>query len=157
VVPKGMIMGRGHHRWAGGLRWIHNVDEALSLPAEYQNDMKTWLHKKILVCSKSGCWLWCGVKDRGGYGQINLKGTTARAHRLSYVLYRGAVGGSVVMHSCDTPACVNPSHLSLGTNLDNIADAVTKGKFAGNGKRLLGRNHPNYKHGRYSQYDKPGL
>lgn len=81
-----------------------------------------------------GCWLWQASLYHNGYGQVcigrNLDGTqhNAQAHRVAYVLAHGDIpAGKVVMHSCDTPACVNPAHLSLGTQRDNLRDAVTRG------------------------------
>lgn len=84
----------------------------------------------------SGCWLWQAGTFKNGYGQFALdrqsgKLRVTQAHRVSFVLFTGAdvPPGAVVMHSCDVPACVNPTHLSLGSQADNIADAVAKGKF----------------------------
>jgi hypothetical protein len=77
------------------------------------------------------CWLWAGCKDRDGYGVISDVGRTLGAHRVSYEMHhRPLPPGSVVMHSCDTPACVNPAHLSLGTKRTNAADMTNKGRRA---------------------------
>ena len=83
-----------------------------------------------------GCWLWTAGRFPRGYGMVNLgrdmrgKQFTTYAHRVAYVLTHGPIpAGAVVMHSCDTPACVNPSHLSLGTQGDNIRDAAHKGRL----------------------------
>lgn len=84
----------------------------------------------------SGCWLWQAAKYPRGYGMVNLgrdmrgKQFTTYAHRVSYVLAKGPIEpGQVVMHQCDTPACVNPAHLVLGTQADNLADCRSKGRF----------------------------
>lgn len=84
-----------------------------------------------------GCWLWHAGKFAKGYGMFNIgryvngKQHTEYAHRVAFVLSHGDIPpGLVVMHSCDTPACVNPSHLSLGTQTDNVADAYKKGHYA---------------------------
>ena len=82
-----------------------------------------------------GCWLWLAGKYPGGYGMVNL-GRDARgrqhteyAHRVAYVLTAGDIpAGAVVMHACDTPACVNPAHLSLGSQGDNNRDMARKGR-----------------------------
>ena len=75
------------------------------------------------------CWLWVGSVDGSGYGQLSINGRSWRAHRLFYLLAFGVdPRGSVVMHKCDTPRCVQPGHLVLGTQRDNIADRHAKGR-----------------------------
>lgn len=80
----------------------------------------------------SGCWLWLGPKDQDGYGifsSTRLK--VQRAHRAAWVLVNGSIPtGLCVLHSCDVPCCVNPDHLWLGSNLDNVKDRTNKGRSA---------------------------
>jgi hypothetical protein len=78
----------------------------------------------------SGCWLWTGARFKTGYGGLRAdNGRTVRAHRFSYELRRGPIPpGLDVMHACDVRLCVNPAHLSIGTRLDNMRDAVAKGR-----------------------------
>ena len=76
-----------------------------------------------------GCWIWQGAKDRDGYGVIADGGRTHAAHRVGFELFKRPLPpGSLLMHSCDTPSCVNPAHLSIGTKRTNAADMTAKGR-----------------------------
>lgn len=80
------------------------------------------------VHKSEGCWLWMGAKQTHGYGDFAMtrKGHVL-AHRLSFAMANGAIDDSLcVMHRCDTPACVNPTHLLLGTLRDNWDDMRAK-------------------------------
>lgn len=75
------------------------------------------------------CWLWMGGVTHNGYGRFKFEGKTRRAHRYSFVQHRGEIPrGYDVLHSCDTPSCVNPDHLFLGTHQDNMIDRSAKGR-----------------------------
>jgi hypothetical protein len=87
-------------------------------------------HAKFKVDPDSGCWLWTGSIN-GGYGHMGLwpryRGL-AKAHRVSWQLYRGEVPeGALVLHRCNVRRCVNPDHLYLGTPKDNAQDALHSG------------------------------
>ena len=80
------------------------------------------------VNRSSGCWVWTGAKNRTGYGIIG-HGPTLRAHRVAYELTFGPIPqGMYVLHSCDNPSCVNPAHLFLGRQADNLQDMKRKGR-----------------------------
>ena len=88
--------------------------------------MKTFWDK---VNKTISCWEWQGGKDRDGYGHIRIEGKLWQAHRFSSLLDGKDPKGYVVMHTCDNPGCVNPAHLSLGTQKDNIKDMIQKGRY----------------------------
>lgn len=80
----------------------------------------------------AGCWEWLGNRNYAGYGVVNVKFTKQMAHRVSYMLSRGAIPkGISVLHRCDNPGCVRPDHLFLGTQADNNADMLAKGRARG--------------------------
>lgn len=75
--------------------------------------------------------MWTAGKDRNGYGGIKIAGKQLRAHRVAWEIEYGPVpDGMCVLHRCDTPACVNPEHLFLGTMADNMNDKEAKGRGA---------------------------
>jgi hypothetical protein len=87
-------------------------------------------HASYLPEPNSGCWLWLGT-ERGsnGYGAIKVDGSLIQAHRYSWQLHKGQIpAGSLVCHSCDVPACVNPNHLFLGDHQANSDDKYRKGR-----------------------------
>lgn len=88
--------------------------------------------KDGLVHPKVGkCWLWLGGVYPNGYGYFRIGGKSVYAHRYSYSLHNGRIENNLhVCHTCDTKICVNPSHLFLGSNDDNRADSVAKGRQA---------------------------
>lgn len=78
----------------------------------------------------SGYWLWTAGLDGGGYGQMGKgKYKKLKAHRLSYEIHYGQIPtGMSVLHKCDIPSCVNPDHLFLGSQQDNMRDMKLKGR-----------------------------
>lgn len=77
------------------------------------------------------CWLWTGSTDGRGYGQLSSMHAKSpvKAHRVSWELANGPIpDGLSVLHACDTPGCVRPDHLFVGTQRDNMRDAAEKGR-----------------------------
>ncbi len=79
--------------------------------------------------SHTQCWLWLPGKAVGPYGKAEMFGKQWLAHRLAFVLTHGTIPDElVVRHECDTPLCVKPQHLLLGTHYDNVLDKVQRGR-----------------------------
>jgi hypothetical protein len=92
---------------------------------------KTRFLKKFKQESENECWLWIGSKDYYGYGTFWLNGKPEQSHRISYQLSKGEIPkGIKVLHKCDNPSCVNPNHLFLGTQKDNMSDCKNKGRIS---------------------------
>ncbi len=91
----------------------------------------------------SGCWLWTRAIVRKGYGTVAGDGKLIHAHRWSWILHKGEIPhGMCVCHRCDTPACVNPDHLFLGTNQDNMDDREKKNRQAKGVRHGLSKLNP---------------
>ncbi len=93
-----------------------------------------------------GCWIWTGATKKSKavrYGNFSVSGRTISAHRASYAIaHGGCADPRQVLHSCDNPLCVNPAHLSLGTNHDNVSDMVSKGRHKNQLKTHCPNGHP---------------
>lgn len=90
------------------------------------------LEQHVMAGPPHACWLWQGATVPQGYGFVGLRrGVMVRAHRLvAELCVPNPDGLPHVLHSCDRPSCVNPHHLRWGTNADNVADKVAKGRQA---------------------------
>ena len=96
---------------------------------------------KIIKEDHTSCWNWGAGCSGDGYGAFSYKGKTERAHRISWMLYNGDIPeGLLICHKCDNPKCVNPNHLLVGTQSENIIDMNNKNR----GNQLMGENHPDH-------------
>lgn len=88
-----------------------------------------YFKSRARVDEATGCWEWQLARTVKGYGLFQDGRLTRRAHRGAWEAVNGQVPDDAhVLHSCDNPQCVNPEHLFLGTNADNVGDKVSKGR-----------------------------
>ena len=85
------------------------------------------------------CWEWQGNLNRDGYGRFSSCSTWYLAHRVAFYLSHGHEPEQCVLHSCDNPRCCNPSHLSDGSNKENTAQMIARGR------NIEGTDHKNAK------------
>lgn len=100
-------------------------------PKEYEYNEKT--KKRLLSHCKiteTGCWQWTGSFFSNGYGQTTYRrNRSCKAPRVSYSIWKDPIPkGLFVLHTCDNPACINPTHLFLGTHEENMLDMKNKGR-----------------------------
>lgn len=101
-------------------------------------------NKYVLKQGNDVCWLWKGAIKVKGYGGFGVGGRVWLTHRLAYFLEFNFLPKNLcVCHSCDNPSCVNPKHLWLGTNKQNVEDRVRKGR--GKCGNLKGEDHGGHK------------
>src|SRR3990167_3773449 len=83
------------------------------------------------VIQTNECWIWIGYKNYDGYRTVNCGVKNNRTHRVSWEIFnkKSVPGGLSILHFCDNPPCVNPSHLKLGTQIENVQDMVRKKRF----------------------------
>ncbi len=104
---------------------------------DLNNEQMKRFEAKFTKKGTNQCWLWSAATVQNGYGQVRFKNKAYLAHRASYLLYTGNIpSGMKVCHSCDNRLCVNPNHLWLGTQKDNLHDMWSKKRGRGNNKVL---------------------
>ncbi|MEN5115875.1 HNH endonuclease signature motif containing protein [Luteimonas sp. TWI662] len=95
-----------------------------------QTEHQLRIQERSIPVPEAGCWLWTRSVGSNGYGRDSTgKHSYVEAHRSSFIAFKGQIpDGLCVCHRCDTPSCVNPDHLFLGTRSENLRDAYRKGR-----------------------------
>lgn len=94
-------------------------------------DVRAMMRLRLSMNSKQvgECIEYTGTLERAGYGSIMVNGHRTKAHRMSYQAHKGDIPvGLMVRHKCDNPPCINPEHLELGTQTDNMGDMSDRGR-----------------------------
>lgn len=110
-----------------------------------EDQIKVFWSKVDKSGGPDACWIWTVTVDKSGYGRMKAGGREYRTHRFSWEITNGPIPpGLQVLHNCpdrDNPLCVNPAHLWLGTDVENMKDRKKKGHYATGDQHPL-RRHP---------------
>lgn len=128
--------------------WRGRNDLSPNNPPPGSRSLEERFWEKVDKQGPEECWEWQAATHRHGYGAFGVggrDGKMARAHRISYKLHKGPIpDGCYVLHHCDNPPCVNPDHLYVGTQTDNMQDAVERDRGVGS-PGMPGETHPQAK------------
>jgi hypothetical protein len=125
-TPKGWVSGRS-------LRFVNGHNNSV----KRETDIKDRFWSKVAIKGADECWEWKASRYPGGYGKFSIKDRYQQAHRLAWRLSNGEIpSGQNILHKCDNPPCVNPNHLFLGTQTDNMHDMMAKNRHNFNGLLL---------------------
>jgi hypothetical protein len=101
---------------------------------DHKHSVEDRFWRFVTKLSNTECWMWTGSKNPKGYGHLPT-GNEQLSHRLSYLLFKGEIPiKTMILHSCDNPGCVNPNHLYLGDNKQNMIDMISRGRAMPRGK-----------------------
>jgi len=110
------------------MRWAGTLPPKITVKERFED--------KVMPITETGCHIWTAGVDTSGYAMISIKGRSVKASRVSYEMYVGEIPkgygyhGTCVLHKCDNRLCVNPDHLFLGSQKDNVLDMVKKNRQA---------------------------
>jgi len=108
----------------------------------YNANIQKIIKQKSKLDPETGCWNWQGAKGPRKYGSMRYKGKTNTPHKVSRIVFNGPVPpGMIVRHLCNNQRCVNPEHLGIGTQKENVRDTIEAGRF----NKPKGSKHPNAK------------
>lgn len=111
--------------------WVRNhINKSYYIKASSLEEVRLCVLNHT-VENSTGCWIWQGSVNHSGYGMLNFNSKRTRVHRLSYTAFKGDIPeGLLIRHRCHTKRCCNPLHLEVGTNKDNMKDAVVDEVFS---------------------------
>lgn len=119
--------GRGTEPWNKGTKGVMKANKTSFKKGENAIPLQERFEAKVIKGEQ--CWIWNAHKNNKGYGVINVDGKVVLAHRVAYQTKYGPIPeGMKILHECDNPRCVNPNHLRLGTQLENMQDMYRKGR-----------------------------
>lgn len=95
----------------------------------YGQTLETRLNRLSMPVTECGCWVWLGRANEDGYGEFYCNGKVQKAHRVSWMVHKGQIPAQKqILHRCDNTYCINPDHLFVGTQIDNMRDMAVKGR-----------------------------
>jgi hypothetical protein len=138
----GRKWNRGANAGIGRVSSSELGERHISMSSSKVKSLEERIWRNVTIDPVTGCWNWNGMKDKHGRGQIKIGNRWPVVSRVAFELTFGEISKDInVLHTCDNPSCINPDHLDLGTQADNVADMMEKGRWNGD----IGENNGNAK------------